>query len=428
MILCYNRYQSEEPIGGSLAYQDISNFLTNQKKVNIKIIPHNFANLILCKDKLPRLNKKDVVLSTVGPYAWFYHYLRDKHKQKFRIIHDARTALFTDYFLQELLCSQYLKEGDVVLFNSEYQRQLYLKFFPEHLTKDNTFVCYPGFVSNFPKINVSKEKNKEELILCNIGRITGEKNFEQVIETFIRVSKQMTDFKVKLVICGGTDSKYKPEIIKVFLEKQGINKNNYFHVNNGRYLEHGKIWDVLKNTDIFLFPSVFSGESLARVVLEANHVGIPVIAGHHAAIPELISKKNLVDVIYSDKIHDLTPKEAIGKVNMPQMVEKCCNFEKLSKKNHLKRYKGYDKKIFDIIKGYNVKSEKIALDNKTKKFIKSVNIFFTKPLSSSSNEMNKRAINFLKKHALSNPIDIIKTSKNLQKHLDFYPKFKLMLN
>jgi len=80
MIVTYN-YDNKldtHAAGASLYHLEISKLLKSTKIEDIKFIPHSFKDVLLGKAKLPRLGDEDIVLNNIGPYAWFYHYIREK--------------------------------------------------------------------------------------------------------------------------------------------------------------------------------------------------------------------------------------------------------------------------------------------------------------------------------------------------------------
>lgn len=51
------------------------------------------------------------------------------------------------------------------------------------------------------------------------------------------------------------------------------------------YVSEEKKWELLKNADVFLFPTFYEGFGIP--VLEAQSVGTPVVAGNNSSIPEI---------------------------------------------------------------------------------------------------------------------------------------------
>lgn len=423
MIVTYNENNvlDTKAIGPSLFYEQNSDLFRKVKHNKIIFKPHNFMGLILGKTKLPSLYKNDVVFSNVGPYAWFYHYLRRKRGQKFRIIRDVRTALHSDFIFQETLCTSLMQDGDAVLFPSEYSRKLFLKLFPDKLNEENTFLCYPSLFDNLPKISkdVHKGGGEGELVLGWIGRVFATKNFKQAIDIFVNLYDSMKDIKVKMLVGGTADSEFKPEIVKGYLRRIGVNPDSYVHVNNGSFVQYNDIWRLLEKMDVFLFPSVGNMESFGRTIIEANHAGVPVIASEHGACPELIDLKNLVGVKYSDETFYANKCVSMGDLFIDEAIKKCKNARNLSKKNNKKRYENHLEKMLKIFQDGKVKEQKIELNHSVKKFIKNVRIFLGSDMNSNCNELLDKSVDLIHHYAMKNQIRVTFPISEIQRELDY---------
>lgn len=374
MIVSYHDYRLNNEFfisGANCYYIENSKLLKEQKPQGVKLAPHDFRNLILGKEKLPKLTEKDTLLSNVGPYAHMYFYLREKYNLKFRIIRDVQTGLWPGYLLQEKICSNYMREGDKTMFLSEFSRQLYIKLFPEALNEGNTFVCAP-FMYFFPKrIEMEKkEKKDDDLVLGWVGRVAWEKNFDQALDTFIRLYKERGN--VKFIVAGESSNKIKLGIKKK-LEKNKIKTNAFTYVNEGHFIPHKNVWDIYKKMDVFLFPSLSINESLGRTMIEACYIGIPVIAACYGAAPEILNEKNLVPVRYRDDLIQLDGGErySFGKVDIDKFIKKLYNYKKLSQENNIAHYINHYKKFFNILQNTEHQEKLKKLNKSVKNFIDS---------------------------------------------------------
>jgi glycosyltransferase involved in cell wall biosynthesis len=154
------------------------------------------------------------------------------------------------------------------------------------------------------------------------------------LEVFVKVSKILGK-NVRMLVQGtlSYDKEiFSQEKVRQSLVKEGVNPENYQHVFNGQIVNYESIWDTLRKIDVLLFPSVSSVESFGRVLVEAGHAGCTVISSNHAAAPEILESNNLVDVEFSRKMFDLRNVSSLGRIDVDEMVDKCCNHEKLSKK------------------------------------------------------------------------------------------------
>ncbi|MFH1399776.1 MAG: glycosyltransferase family 4 protein [Candidatus Woesearchaeota archaeon] len=302
----YGEYllDNEEFISGAnLYYSEVSRLLAKSAK------PHNFADVLN-----GQLNFCDSVVCNSGPYAHIYHYLRKKHGLRFRIIRDVQ-ALLSSYLLQEVLCRDMLQPDDIVMFPSEYTRQLFIKIFP-HINADNSCVCYPC-MSFFPKV---ERRKHDGFNIGYVGRVGKEKNFEQLLEAFAIVAKQSD---ARLLVAGRVEEQaFLPDNVKSWLRNKGVDPDRYVHFNNGAFVPYEQVWEIYRDIDVLVFPSTANIETLGRVILEASSMGIPVVAAEHAAAPEVLPGSNLVGVEYFRKASYLGETCRLGKIAEKELAVK----------------------------------------------------------------------------------------------------------
>lgn len=410
MVITFNNYPDNSKLGANLYYSEVSRILKKEK-----FSYHNFTSI---KKTIASLKEEDTLISNIGPYSWIYYYLREKQRNNFRIVSEVQATLWDGYMLQQALCSELIREDDRVLFPSQYARKLFIKLFPNSLNKNNTFVCYPC-LSFFPKIK--KSSKKERLMLGWAGRLSREKNFDQVLESFIQVAK--INKEARLLVTGKADKEFFLTKVRRFLKKNNISPTSYTHLNKGRPISYHKIWnDFYKQVNLLLFPTTSNQESLGRVILEAHNAGCKVIATNHAACPELVPKDNLVPVKYNKGNFDLTNIFPLGYVSVEEMTKKILNHKKLSSENYNHKYKEHNKKLVRILKGEE-KTEKLErLNPEVEKFIKNVKVFLNPDFNQDSRDCIKKAIDILFK---SNYLDIGETSHKIAMNLKFRPFIKL---
>jgi len=59
-----------------------------------------------------------------------------------------------------------------------------------------------------------------------------------------------------------------------------------------KYINDNKKWQLLKNADVFVFPSFYEGFGFP--VLEAQLAGIPVVASNISSLPEILNNSALL--------------------------------------------------------------------------------------------------------------------------------------
>ena len=90
--------------GVNHAHEEISEILLSEQRDGIDIRTHDFEKLINNREyAINSLGQCKCVISNVGPHAHYYFYIREKYNLRYKIIRDARTALWSSYLLQEHL-------------------------------------------------------------------------------------------------------------------------------------------------------------------------------------------------------------------------------------------------------------------------------------------------------------------------------------
>ena len=141
--------------------------------------------------------------------------------------------------------------------------------------------------------------NKDILTLAHVSGINNSaKGHFELLHALAEIKKHNLDFKM-LFVGGGTLFNYYKELSR--------NLGLEVHVNFiGHISDRDVIIKILRNSDIFVFPSM--AEGLPRVVLEAMASGLPCIATNVGGIPELLSERAIIEVndikALKNKIHE----------------------------------------------------------------------------------------------------------------------------
>jgi glycosyltransferase involved in cell wall biosynthesis len=142
-------------------------------------------------------------------------------------------------------------------------------------------VIYEGFDEKFQLRSKNFESNSNIEIskfLLFIGRLEERKNVVRMIEAF-EILKEKYNIPHELVLVG------KPGY--------GYGRIQY-HVSRSKYkdaiIEKGYVdeiekWELLKNADVFLFPTLYEGFGIP--ILEAQSVGVPVVTSDTSSLPEV---------------------------------------------------------------------------------------------------------------------------------------------
>lgn len=122
-----------------------------------------------------------------------------------------------------------------------------------------------------------------------IGRIEARKNVARMIEAFDSFKKKCgTDHK--LVLAGKPGYGY--EKIKNEIRRLADKMKNSEDVVELGYVSEEEKWELLRNAEGFLFPSLYEGFGLP--VLEAQAVGVPVLTSSTSSLPEISGTDSVI--------------------------------------------------------------------------------------------------------------------------------------
>jgi len=176
------------------------------------------------------------------------------------------------------------------------------------ISKRKIDVIYEGYARETISPNKIKRNISSRFKILNfkfllfIGRIEFRKNTLGIIRSF-EILKEKYKIPHKLVLAGGLGYGYEDVVKKADASEY---KNDI--VLTG-YVKDSDKWKLLKNADVFLFPTFYEGFGLP--ILEAQSLGIPVVVANNSSIPEVVGqymRSLLVDPNDYKKIADFTYK------------------------------------------------------------------------------------------------------------------------
>jgi glycosyltransferase involved in cell wall biosynthesis len=164
--------------------------------------------------------------------------------------------------------------------------------------------------------------------LVFVGWVTQEKGVFEAIEVLYRLRRRHP-FTTLTVVGSGRDL----ELFRARVHKRGLTDA----VRLCGWLDRQKVQCILRDSDVFLFPS--HSEGLPNAVLEAMAAGLPVVATRVGGVPDLICDGQngfLVDVgdidgmttHISDLMQDPERASRIGALGRQTVTERC-NIERV---------------------------------------------------------------------------------------------------
>lgn len=118
------------------------------------------------------------------------------------------------------------------------------------------------------------ERNFERINFCYTGRLVKSKGLEELVNSFIKLSKKYNDLNPGLIICGIYDPNEKDLVSNNILSKIKTLKNIFYYKN----LNHHEVIDILRNASVFVLPSMREG--ISKAALEGASTGLPLIAAN----------------------------------------------------------------------------------------------------------------------------------------------------
>jgi len=216
-----------------------------------------------------------IPISSRAPIVTTIHDLGFKHYPALYPRHEL--------FYHNFSMNQAVKRAAHIIAISEATKKDILKFYPQ-AKSNNITVVHHGFNRNRYRPLKSNDRlvfqPKYGKYILFVGRLEEKKNVYGMVKAFNLLRKE-SSISHKLILAGRP--KFGFDKVKEFIESlPPVIKNDIILPG---YIDDTKLPILLREADIFLFPTFFEGFGLP--ILEAFASGVPVVASNTTSIPEV---------------------------------------------------------------------------------------------------------------------------------------------
>jgi len=163
-----------------------------------------------------------------------------------------------------------IKRANKIIVPSKSTKNDLVKYY--HVDPNKIFVVYHGVGNPSSKLQLTNNKSPYNKYLLYLGRGDKRKNIRGLIRAF-KFLKKNYQIPHKLILVGPNIG-YK------------IDKSLQKDIVCTGYVTDDKKWELLKNADIFIFPSFYEGFGIPP--LEAQKIGTPVVCSSTSSMPEVV--------------------------------------------------------------------------------------------------------------------------------------------
>ena len=255
-------------------YKPSFEMLNNALKENINLIHvHGYRNFQSDVGTLASLLKNvPLIITTHGTVKGYEHLNLGISSRLINIIYDAITFKAT------------LRVADAVVATSNYEAEELISF---GIPKEKIRIIPNGI--ELPRIDFQK-KDKENINLLTVSRLTYKNNLEMAIRAFAEAYKKNN--KLRYVIVGdvkpsrydSTEKNYKEKLLKLCKEL-GIEDKVIFR----GWLSGEELWKAYTEADLFLWSSRY--DNFAHALVEAAYFKLPIISTPVGVADELIGNE-----------------------------------------------------------------------------------------------------------------------------------------
>ncbi len=246
-------------------------------------------------------------------------------------VHDLLPLIYPHYFPKQAriffryFLPKYLKAADALITSSESAANDICRFFPS--TKKKIHLVYNYIPTKKREILIEKKP-----YVLYLGTIQKKKNIRNILKAFSILKSK--GFPHQLILAGKIDNfALEDEIKHLKIEKDVIYKG---------YITEVEKEELLKNTSLFLWPSLYEG--FGYPLLEAMAHGAPIITSNNSSMKEVCHDSGLlVDPYNPHEIAEAAEEILSSQIVRNELIEK-----------GIKRSKDYSEKRMtdDLLKVY----------------------------------------------------------------------------
>lgn len=237
----------------------------------LRVVPLDVADL-LDPGLAVRLAKLDVVVGNCGPAAVLLGWLRARHGLRFRWIREIRTTGWVGYAFQEWAARAWHHPGDRTVHTSPSSVALWRGARGE---RGDVF-HYPILPGRPPDRVLERPRRAA----C-VGRLAAEKGLGRLPEVVARLRAAGWPLE-EVTLVGRIVEPGLVEEVRERLAHAGL------HVEVTGPVSHAAVEELLRATDVLLFPSRSSVEGSGRTVVEAVGAGAAVVGSDWVACHDLL--------------------------------------------------------------------------------------------------------------------------------------------
>lgn len=221
---------------------------------------------------------------------------------RYKVIYEIRAGGMIDMYTSYSTFYRYffnkiLHFSDVILC----QGLEYINFVNNRTKKNNAYY-YPNFIENkyIKELSITNRVNGKTINIIYFGRITPQKNILLILEICNLLHLRNIDFKLNLI--GSVNEKYKI-VLEKKIQEYNIKDKITFHPP----MDFSKIYDILKNSHFFIFPSNEFREGHSNSLTEAMGCGVVPISSTAGFSSSVIKNSDLI-------INDFNPYNYANKI------------------------------------------------------------------------------------------------------------------